>query len=90
MDAYQTLVVILSITLAIALVLLIIALVKVIQLVNNLKAIAQKAEEVADKVENISSFFQKTSATMAVGKLISNIFETVRHKGSKKKGGNDE
>ncbi len=70
----QMLLIILSATLAILLVLSIIAMVKAVQILNIVKRITQKAEQIADKAELATDFFSNTSATVAIGKLLSNIF----------------
>ncbi|MDQ5886210.1 MAG: hypothetical protein QG628_607 [Patescibacteria group bacterium] len=70
----QMLLIILSATLAIFLILSIIAMVKIVQVLNVVKRITEKAEQIADKAELATEFFSNTSATVAVGKLISNIF----------------
>jgi cell division protein FtsL len=70
----QMLLIILSATLAILLVLSIVAMVKAVQILNIVKRITQKAEQIADKAELATDFFSNTSATVAIGKLLSNIF----------------
>lgn len=67
------LVTILSITLAIFLVVAIVATVKIIQILNQLKKIVDKAEAVGD-------FFRRTAGAAAFGKLIANITEAVRNR----------
>lgn len=75
----QMLLIILSATLAIFLILSIIAMVKIVQVLNIVKRITEKAEQIADKAELATEFFSNTSATVAVGKLISNIFNAGRN-----------
>lgn len=76
-DYERILVIFLASFLAIALVLTIIALFKVIQILSTLKKITQKAESVADKVENISGFFAKTAAPAAIGRILLNISKVI-------------
>lgn len=81
---FEVLVVILSICLAFYLVLSIVLIVKLIKISNNIKRITEHAEQVADRAEHISEFFEKTAAPVAIAKLIANLSETF--KGKSKKG----
>lgn len=85
MDAFEILVVILSITLAILLVLCIAIAISVIKLVRKLRDITDKAEEIVDDVEAVSGFFRKTAGPVAVTNLVSNIVDKVNEY-TKKKG----
>lgn len=84
MDAFEILVIILSVTLAILLVLCIIIAIGVIKLVGKLRVISAKAEEVIDDVEAVSGFFRKTAGPVAVTGLISNIVSKVAELTNKK------
>ncbi len=84
MDAYEILVIILSITLAILLVLCIIIAISVMKLVKKLRVISDKAEEVIDDVEAVSGFFRKTAGPVAMTGLISNIVSKVADLTAKK------
>ncbi len=81
---FAVLVIILSVFLAIALILGIILLVKVIQVTKQVKGIVEQAEQVADRAEHISAFFEKTATPVAILKLISNVSETIQKKVKKK------
>ncbi len=86
MDAFEILVVILSITLAILLGLSIFFVVVLIKLINQLRKVTEKAEEIVDDVESVSSFFKKAAGPVALTGFISNIVSTVvehTKKGSK-------
>lgn len=74
------LVTILSITLALFLVLGIVATVKIIQILNQLKKIVDKAERLADRAEAVGDFFRRTAGATAFGKLVANITEAVRNR----------
>lgn len=76
-NAEQTLVVFLSAALAVFLLLAIIATVKLIQVLNHLKAISEKAEKLANTAETVGEFFKYTAGPAALGKLVSNISEAV-------------
>lgn len=76
----QLLLIILSATLAVFLILSIIAMTKAVQILNIVKRITEKAEQIADKAELATEFFSNTSATVAIGKLLSNIFNSSKHK----------
>lgn len=84
MDAYSTLVIILSITLAIFLVTAIILAIALTKLVNQMRNITTKAEAVMDDVEAVSDFFRKTAAPVAIGNLLSNIVSMITDRRSKK------
>jgi hypothetical protein len=79
----DVLVIILSVFLAIFLLLGIVALVKAIQLLNKLKHIAQTAEQIADKAEAASEFFQKAASRVAISKFVSNIIHSVKSREKK-------
>lgn len=86
MDAYEILVIILSITLAILLVASITLVVVLVKLVNQLRVVSKKAEEIVDDVETVSGFFRKTAGPVAITSLISNIVSKVTEmKGKKEK-----
>jgi hypothetical protein len=77
MDAFEILVIILSIVLAILLVLSIILTIGIIKLVSKLRDISKKAEEVMDDVEAVSGFFRKSAGPIAITGFISNIVSKV-------------
>lgn len=84
MDSYDILVIVLSITLGILLVVSIVFVSVLIKLVNQLRVISHKAEEIVDDVESVSGFFKKAAGPVAVTSLISNIVSKVSE--FKKKG----
>lgn len=91
----QALVVILSASLAVLLGLSIIAVVKIIQILNTIKSITDRAEVLTEKAEVIGNFVQKAAGPIAIGRLITNIADnvfqsrssnktsTTKHKGEK-------
>ena len=81
---FAVLVIILSAFLAIALILSVLLLVKVIQISKQVKRIIDQAEQVADRAEHISAFFEKTATPVAILKLISNLSETISKKVKRK------
>jgi predicted PurR-regulated permease PerM len=81
---FAVLVIILSVFLALFLALSIVVVVKLIQIANRIKHIVQQAEQVADRAESISSFFERTATPVAILKLIANIGETIQKKAKKK------
>ncbi len=84
-NSEQILVIILSATLAIFLILGIVALVKLIQILNHLKVISEKAEKLINTAENVGEFFRYTAGPAAIVKLFSNISDVVfKHKKSNK------
>lgn len=84
MDAFEILVIILSTVLAVLLVLCIILAISAIKLVNKLRAISQKAEEIVDNVEAVSGIFRKTAGPVAITSLLSNIVSKVTDMKGKK------
>lgn len=87
---FNILVIILSLTLLVFLVLAITVSIYAIKVLNHLKRITAKAEQVAHNVESVSQFFKHSAGPVAVGKLLSNIIDNFRerkHQTSKK--GND-
>lgn len=86
MEAERVLVVILSSALALFLLLAIVATVKIIQILNHLKSITEKAEHLADTAESVGEFFRYTAGPAAVAKFLSNITDTVfKHRKGKGK-----
>ena len=80
MDSFDILVIILSIALAVFLVLGIITLVLVIRILRHLKTVTEKAQHVADNIDTASEFFKKAAGPAAIGKLLANIYETIKKK----------
>lgn len=86
----QTLIIILASTLAVFLVLAIVATIKLIQILNHLKSISEKAEKIANTAENVGEFFKYTAGPAAIGKLLANVADTVLSRHKKLKGKIDE
>ena len=86
MDSASTdiLVVLLSIGMSIVLLFAIIALYYTIKVMRNLKSITDRAEHIAENVDNVSEFFKTTAGPVAITKLIANIVEAVRSKSDRK------
>lgn len=76
--AANILLIIVSSVLSLFLILTIIALVKFIQVLHSLKHIAAQAEKLADSAEAVGEFFRKSAGPMALGRLVSNVIESVR------------
>ena len=81
---FEILVIILAIFLAIFLLLGILISVKVLQITRAVKRITEHAENVVDKAEHITEFFEKTAMPVALVKLVSNMSDVFLKKGSKK------
>lgn len=77
MDAFEILVVILSAALAVLLLVSIIFVVVLVKLINQVRKVVDKAEEIVDDVESVSSFFKKAAGPVAITGLISNIVGAV-------------
>lgn len=78
--AEQILVIILASALAVFLVLAITATIITIQILNHIKRVAEKAENIADKAEAVTDFFQKSAGPMAIGRFLTNIADAVFQK----------
>lgn len=81
---FEILVIILSCALGIFLVLAIILTYKLIQITRLAKRITEHAEQVADRAEHISAFFEKTATPVSIIKLVSNLSEVFQKKGKRK------
>ena len=76
----RVLVIILSVTLFIFLVLSIVAIAKIIQILDRIKAITEKAEDFADKAEAVGDFFQKTAGPAALIKALGRMAHSFKDK----------
>ena len=87
MDTSSTdiLVILLSVSMSIVLLLVIIALLYAIKILRALRSITDKAEHIAENVDNVSDFFRKTAGPAAITKLIANLVEVVKSKNEEKK-----
>ncbi len=84
-------VIFLSVALGVFLLLGIIALVKIIQVLNHLKSISQKAADFADKAEAVGEFLEQAAKPLAVATVLSNFADGFfRRSKERKKGKNDE
>ncbi|HSX46933.1 MAG TPA: hypothetical protein VLF87_03025 [Patescibacteria group bacterium] len=83
-NAEQILVIVLAATLALFLLLAVVATVKIIQILNRLKIIVEKAEKLANTAETVGEFFKYTAGPAALGKLVSNVTEAFRNHKHKK------
>jgi type IV secretory pathway component VirB8 len=77
-QSFQFLVIILSATLAVALVLAIVALIKTIQILKVVKQIVQKADDIADKAENVAEFISQSTGPLAIARAIGNIADAFK------------
>lgn len=89
-NAENTLVVILASALAIFLLLAIIAAAKIIQILNHLKSISEKAEKIANTAESVGEFFKYSAGPAALLKFMSNVTEAVSKHRRRKGGKNNE
>ncbi len=78
--ASQILLIIVSVTLTIFLIVGIIVTIKLVQILNHLKQITEKAEKIADSAESVGEFFQKTAGPAAIAKLVVNIVHSFKKK----------
>jgi predicted PurR-regulated permease PerM len=83
-SAEQILVIIVSTVLTIFLVALIVLIIKLIQIIQHIKKLTEKAEQIADKAEAVTDFFERTAPSVAIGRLVSNIAESVFKKTKKR------
>ncbi len=80
MESTDYLVILLSVGMSVVLLFTIIALYYTIKILRALKSITDKAEHIAENVDNVSEFFRKSAGPAAMAKLIANLVETVRNK----------
>lgn len=69
------LVIVLSIFLAVFLLLGIVLFIKAIQVTNRIKHIAGKADHFVGKLDEAGDFFKKTCGSLAVGRVVTKIFD---------------
>jgi len=84
MTAFEWVVAILAITLAVLLFLSIYFVYNLVKFIKQLRTISDKAEKVASNVEAASTFFKNSAGPMAVSKFITNIVDAVRSDGDKR------
>jgi hypothetical protein len=89
-NAQDILVVFLSSFLGLFLLLGVIASAKIIQILNHIKSITEKAEKIADTAEHVGEFFKYSAGPAAIAKLIVSISEQVFSKEKKRKSKKDE
>jgi hypothetical protein len=71
----RILVIFLSVALAIFLTLAIAVMVLTLQILNKVKRISDKAEDLADKAEAVGEFFQKTAGPATLAKSLTKMFK---------------
>lgn len=72
------LVVFLSVTLAVFLVLSIWAIVKILKILKHIEVIAAKAEQLADRAEEVGKYFQNAAKPAAMMSVIGNIVDSFK------------
>lgn len=77
MDAFEILVIVLSVTLAVLLVISIVVVTAIYKLVQQVRHIVGKAEDVIDNVEQASELFKKSASTVTFTNILSNIVSKV-------------
>ena len=83
--ASEILLIVVSSALTVLLLLLIGVAIKVMQLVQSLKRISEKAERFVASAESIGEFVKHTSNPVALGKFVYNISQSILHHDSKQK-----
>ncbi|HLB66143.1 MAG TPA: hypothetical protein VJJ78_00915 [Candidatus Saccharimonadales bacterium] len=78
--ASQVLLIIVSVTLTLFLLVGIVLAIRLVQILDHVKNITEKAEKIADNAESVSEFFQKTAGPAAITKLVANIVHTLKKK----------
>ncbi len=84
MDAFEILVVILSVSLFILLICTIIFVIKLTQLLKLIQRISERAENVMEDVESVGEFFKRSAGPVAIGRLVGMLIQNVTHTGDKK------
>ncbi|MCA9328039.1 hypothetical protein KDA14_05915 [Candidatus Saccharibacteria bacterium] len=85
MDAYEILVVVLSVLLGIFLTLSIIVVVFVLRLVQTLRTIVEKGERVVDAAEEIGSTLRKNAGAAVLIKMLMKFVANMNKSGKSKK-----
>lgn len=80
---FEILVVVLGSLLAILLILTIVAAVFIIKIARMAKRITEHAEQMADRADHMSAFFEKTATPVALFKLVTNFSEVFQKKRKK-------
>ena len=83
--AQEILVIVLSSFLALFLLLNIVALIFIIKIVQSVKRITEKAENLADKAEEIGDFVKHASGPIVIGRALAVISDTFFGRKSKSK-----
>lgn len=90
MDAFEILVLILSIMLAIVLLIGIIAGVFFVKIIKDIRHITEKAANAADNIEHAAELFKNTSSVAAITKMIGNAVGFFNKSNKKKNGADNE
>jgi len=82
MDTTSTdiLVILLSVGMSVVLLMTIVTLFYGIKILKSLRSITEKADHIAENVDNVSDFFRKSAGPIAFSKFVANIVETVKSK----------
>jgi uncharacterized protein YoxC len=80
MDAYQILVVVLSVMLALLLVITTVFVVLLIKILKRIKRITDKADHVIDSVETAGDVIKKAAGPLALGRLFKHYAESVKQR----------
>ena len=84
MDAFEILVIVLSVVFALMLVAMTISAFIFIKVLKDIRNITQKASQAADNIEHAAELFKNTSGAAAVVKMVGNAIENFRSKRTKK------
>lgn len=85
MDAYQILVITLSVLLGLLLIIAVVFLVLLIKLLKQVKRITDKADHVIEGVESFSDILRKAAGPIAIGKFFTTFSRAV-HERKRKRG----
>lgn len=80
MDAFEILVLVLSILLGVILLVGIIGAIIFVKIIKDIRHITQKAVNAADNIENAALLFKNTSSIAAVTKVVANAVDVFRKK----------
>ena len=80
MEAEELLLIIVSTTLTVFLIVATIVFVLAIKLIQQVRRIVSKAENIADKAAAVSDVFQKAAVPAAIGKVVSSFSEVFRNR----------
>ncbi len=83
MEAFEILIIILSVVLSLQLILLTFIFWKVLKIMQSVQSMANKADHVASNIGDFSNFMKNSASSAGFGKMLFNFYKEVKKKGNK-------